>query len=78
MALHSDAVGWSVATKTVDRCRVVVMQGHPEYGRASLLREYQRDARRYVRHERDELPRLPIRLRGSRRPGSVWRTSTNG
>ncbi len=60
VALHSDAVGWSVATKMVDRSRVVVMQGHPEYGRASLLREYQRDARRYVRHERDEAPRLPI------------------
>jgi homoserine O-succinyltransferase len=60
VALHSDAVGWSVATKMVDRSRVVVMQGHPEYGRASLLREYQRDARRYVRHERDEEPRLPI------------------
>lgn len=60
VALHSDAVGWSVAAKMVDRSRVVVMQGHPEYGPASLLREYQRDARRYVRHERDEAPRLPI------------------
>lgn len=60
VALHSDAVGWSVATKLVDRSRVVVMQGHPEYGPASLLREYQRDVRRYVRHERDEVPCLPI------------------
>jgi homoserine O-succinyltransferase len=35
------------------------MQAHPEYGPTSLLREYQRDARRYVGHERDDLPVLP-------------------
>ena len=60
VALHSDAVGWSVATKTVDRCRVLVMQGHPEYDPSSLLREYHRDARRYVLGERDDVPRLPL------------------
>ncbi len=59
LALHSAAVGWSVATKAVDRAQVVLVQGHPEYGPASLLREYQRDVRRYARHERDEPPCLP-------------------
>ena len=30
--------------------------GHPEYDPSSLLREYRRDAGRYVHHERDDLP----------------------
>ena len=51
--------GWSVATRRVDRCDVVLVQAHPEYGPISLLREYQRDLRRFVRHERDDLPVLP-------------------
>jgi homoserine O-succinyltransferase/O-acetyltransferase len=50
---------WSVATRIVDRCRLVVMQSHPEYGPTSLLREYHRDARRYVLGERDDVPVLP-------------------
>jgi homoserine O-succinyltransferase len=60
IALQSDAVGWSVATRTVGRCDVVLVQGHPEYDATSLLREYRRDARRYVAHERDDLPCLPF------------------
>jgi homoserine trans-succinylase len=50
-----------VATRCIDRSTVVLLQSHPEYGPTSLLREYQRDVRRYVRHERDELPVLPHR-----------------
>jgi homoserine O-succinyltransferase len=37
----------------------VLVQGHPEYDPWSLLREYRRDAGRYVRHERDDQPCLP-------------------
>ncbi len=59
--LFSEEVGWSVATRCVERSTVVLLQGHPEYGPTSLLREYQRDIRRYVRHERDETPVLPLR-----------------
>jgi len=59
LALHSDLVGWSVATKVVDHSQVVLVQGHPEYEPSSLVREYLRDVRRYVSHERDNLPRLP-------------------
>jgi homoserine O-succinyltransferase len=55
----SDEGGWSVATRQVGDSRVVLVQAHPEYGPTSLLREYQRDVRRYVRHERDGLPVLP-------------------
>ncbi len=60
IALQSDAVGWSVATRTVGNADVVLIQGHPEYDATSLLREYRRDARRYVEHERDDLPCLPL------------------
>jgi homoserine O-succinyltransferase/O-acetyltransferase len=60
VALRSDLVGWSVGTKDVGRSRVVVVQGHPEYDPSSLLREYHRDARRYLHLERDDLPCLPL------------------
>ena len=56
---------WSVATRMVDRCRLVLMQSHPEYGPTSLLREYHRDARRYVTGERDDPPVLPCDCAGS-------------
>jgi homoserine O-succinyltransferase/O-acetyltransferase len=59
VALQSEEVGWSVVTKTVGRCQVVLVQAHPEYDPSSLLREYVRDVRRYAGHERDELPCLP-------------------
>jgi homoserine O-succinyltransferase len=57
--LQSREVGWSVATKTVGRSNVVLVQSHPEYDPSSLVREYARDVRRYVNRERDELPCLP-------------------
>jgi homoserine O-succinyltransferase len=60
VALESDATGWSVASRVVDKSNVVLVQGHPEYGPSSLLAEYYRDAKRYVNRERDEVPRLPI------------------
>jgi homoserine O-succinyltransferase len=59
VALQSEEVGWSVVTKTVGRSQVVLVQAHPEYDPSSLVREYARDVRRYVGHERDELPCLP-------------------
>ena len=60
IAIQSEAVGWSVATRDVARAKVVLVQGHPEYEPSSLLREYQRDVRRFVRGERDEPPCLPL------------------
>ena len=59
IAIESDDVGWSVATRVIARSNAVLIQGHPEYDPSSLLREYRRDAGRYVRRERDELPCLP-------------------
>ncbi len=59
VALQSEEVGWGVVTRTVGRSEVVLVQAHPEYDPSSLLREYSRDVRRYVDHQRDELPCLP-------------------
>jgi homoserine O-succinyltransferase/O-acetyltransferase len=59
VALQSEEVGWSVATRTVGQSEVVLIQCHPEYDPSSLVREYVRDVRRYADHERDELPCLP-------------------
>jgi homoserine O-succinyltransferase len=61
LPLCSEEVGWSIATRKVGRSSVVLMQAHPEYGATNLLREYERDARRYVTGERDALPVLPQR-----------------
>jgi homoserine O-succinyltransferase/O-acetyltransferase len=60
VALQSAEVGWSVITKTVGECEVVLVQAHPEYDPSSLVREYVRDVRRYAGRLRDDLPCLPI------------------
>jgi homoserine O-succinyltransferase len=60
IAVQSEPVGWSVATRRVGESNLVLVQGHPEYDPSSLLREYHRDARRFVLGERDEAPCLPF------------------
>lgn len=60
IAILSDDVGWSVATREIAGSNAVLVQGHPEYEPSSLLREYRRDAGRYVRHEIEDLPCLPF------------------
>lgn len=57
--IHSDVTGWSVASREEDGRKLVLVQGHPEYDPSSLLREYRRDAGRFVHHERDDPPYLP-------------------
>jgi len=37
------AVGWGVASGEHGRCRLLLLQGHPEYATDTLLREYRRD-----------------------------------
>jgi homoserine O-succinyltransferase len=59
VALQSEATGWSVVSKE-SSALVVLVQGHPEYDPSSLLREYRRDLNRYLIHERDVLPCLPL------------------
>ena len=58
--VHSNDTGWGVATRMEGPRRLVLVQGHPEYDPWSLLREYRRDAGRYVRRERDDVPCLPL------------------
>jgi homoserine O-succinyltransferase len=57
--VHSETTGWAAAVREEDGRQLVLVQGHPEYDPSSLLREYRRDAGRYVRYERDDLPYLP-------------------
>jgi homoserine O-succinyltransferase/O-acetyltransferase len=53
-------VGWSVAAREQNGSLLVLCQGHPEYGRLSLLREYRRDVRRALLHQGAvPYPRLP-------------------
>jgi len=59
VVIHSEVTGWSVASREEGGHQVVLVQGHPEYDPWSLVREYRRDAGRYVRHERDDPPFLP-------------------
>ena len=58
-SFDSEDTGWGVAAREEDGHQLVLVQGHPEYDPSSLLREYRRDAGRYVRGERDDLPFLP-------------------
>lgn len=42
-----------------DRARVVYFQGHPEYDRNSLLKEYKRESKRYLRGDLETRPPFP-------------------
>jgi homoserine O-succinyltransferase/O-acetyltransferase len=45
--------------KRKKRSLFVHFQGHPEYGRLTLLKEYRRDIKRFLRHERETYPAMP-------------------
>lgn len=47
------------AAVSPDGLRFVFLQGHPEYDRNSLLKEYRREVRRFVAGEREGYPPLP-------------------
>jgi homoserine O-succinyltransferase len=57
--LVGDGAGWTIAAGGRPGRPVLLAQGHPEYGPASLLREYRRDVRRYLTGERPDYPPLP-------------------
>ncbi|RMF02452.1 MAG: homoserine O-succinyltransferase [Chloroflexi bacterium] len=42
-----------------DQFRIVYLQGHPEYDRISLLKEYKREVNRFINGERDDYPPHP-------------------
>jgi homoserine O-succinyltransferase/O-acetyltransferase len=52
--------GWTVAARQRGDSLTVMFQGHPEYSRDTLLREYRRDVRRFLEGERDTYPALPV------------------
>jgi homoserine O-succinyltransferase/O-acetyltransferase len=65
------ACGYVVLTKSADagvdlfvrkkkKSLFVHFQGHPEYGALTLLKEYRRDIRRFVRQERETYPSMPL------------------
>jgi len=51
--------GWTVAVAERGRSLFVLFQGHPEYELLTLLREYRRDARRYLSGE-GAYPQVPV------------------
>ncbi|MGV4929290.1 homoserine O-succinyltransferase [Streptomyces sp. BHT-5-2] len=56
--LETGGDDWHLAASP-DGLRHLYCQGHPEYRRDTLLREYQRDLRRHLAGETEEFPRLP-------------------
>ncbi len=55
---RAGAVGADLFIKE-GRSLVVFLQGHPEYDRLALMREYRRDVGRYLSGERESYPQLP-------------------
>ena len=57
--VESDEGGVLVATSP-DGFRFVYFQGHPEYDRESLLKEYKREVGRFLRAECEDYPPFPV------------------
>jgi|SRR5271157_213070 len=55
----SPEAGVDLFVKEKKQSLFVHFQGHPEYGERTLLKEYRRDVKRYLRHERDDYPLVP-------------------
>jgi len=57
---RSEQAGADVFVKRRQKSLFVHFQGHPEYGAQTLLREYRRDIKRFLRKERETYPTMPI------------------
>lgn len=55
----SKEAGVGLFTKPKGNGLFVYLQGHPEYAAETLLKEYRRDIKRFVRRERETYPSLP-------------------
>ena len=55
----SAQAGVDLFAKRKRRSLFVYVQGHPEYGAQTLLKEYRRDVRRFLDRERDTYPLMP-------------------
>jgi homoserine O-succinyltransferase len=56
---QSAEAGVDTFVKKKKRSLFVHFQGHPEYGEQTLLKEYRRDIKRFLRLERDTYPSMP-------------------
>jgi homoserine O-succinyltransferase len=55
----SAAAGVDMFVKEKKKSLFVHFQGHPEYGAESLLKEYRRDIKRFLRREIERYPSMP-------------------
>lgn len=60
VAVASPLTGWSVATRHSEGRVLVLLQGHPEYGPLTLLKEYRRDVRRFFDGVLPVHPPIPV------------------
>ncbi len=60
LVVSSPHSGWTVATRQTDGRLFVLLQGHPEYGPLTLLKEYRRDVRRYFEGVQATHPAIPV------------------
>ena len=56
---RSEEAGVGLFVKQRAKSLFVYAQGHPEYGVETLLKEYRRDIRRFLRGERETYPSMP-------------------
>lgn len=56
---HSPEAGVDIFVKQKRNSLFVHFQGHPEYGARTLMKEYRRDIKRFLRRERPTYPSLP-------------------
>jgi homoserine O-succinyltransferase len=56
---RSAQAGVDLFVKQKKKSLFIHFQGHPEYGTRTLLKEYRRDIKRFLRQERDTYPTLP-------------------
>ena len=56
---QSVEAGVNLFVKKKKKSLFVHFQGHPEYGAQTLLKEYRRDIKRFLRRERDTYPSMP-------------------
>ena len=57
--MRSEAAGVDTFVKKKKNSLFVHFQGHPEYGVETIFKEYRRDIKRFLNHERETYPTLP-------------------
>lgn len=57
---ESEQAGVDLFVKRKKKSLFVHFQGHPEYGAQTLLKEYRRDIKRFLRQERETYPTMPV------------------